>query len=138
MGIFRSPLGRAGAVGVVAAIIVNLIIFGIGSLADLDWKAAYEDLNAGAVVIVSLVAGVIFTIVAIVLLRYMKIEQPTRIFVIVVSVMTLVSLVSPFGSDAETSTKLVLALMHIVVAAVMIGVLSRPMLAAERRRAEAA
>lgn len=86
----------------------------------------------------SLVAGVIFTIVAIVLLRYMKIEQPTRIFVIVVSVMTLVSLVSPFGSDAETSTKLVLALMHIVVAAVMIGVLSRPMLAAERRRAEAA
>ena len=123
--------------GTAAAIIVNLIIYWVGTAADIDWEAGDNDPNVAAVVLSTVVGGVIFTIVAMLILRYTKLARPTLVFLAIASVLTLLSLAGPLGAEADTSTQLLLALMHIVVGVLVIGALARAMAGVEERRGSA-
>ncbi|MDH3227907.1 MAG: DUF6069 family protein [Thermoleophilia bacterium] len=123
MGILWSPLGRAGAIGTIVAIIVNLLIYGIGSAADIDWEAGETDPNAIAVALNTVLAGVFATILAMVLLRYLKVKRPVVIFLAIGIVFTLLSLAVPLGADADTSTRWLLATMQIVAGVLILGAL---------------
>ena len=133
MGLWRSPLGRAGLFGTAAATVVNLLIYAVGSLADVDWDVGDNDPNALAVALTTIFAGVAATIFAIVLLRYLRLRRSLLVFMVVGSIAAVASLVTPFDSDAETTTKWVLASMHVVAGVVILGWLGHELNAAQKR-----
>ena len=135
MALTRGIVGRAGLAGTAVAIVVNLVIFGIGSLADIDWEAGENDPSAGAVIITTLLAGALATILAIVLVRYTKMSRPIIPFMVIGVLATLASLATPFGSEAASSTQWVLAAMHIVTGIFVLGALGHAINEVQARRA---
>lgn len=124
MGILWSPLARAGAVGTIAAVIVNLVIFGLGSAADVSWETGDIDPNAGAVALSTVLAGVLATILAMVLLHYLKVARPVLVFLVIGVAFTLLSLTAPLNAEADTSTRWLLASMHVVAGVLILGSLA--------------
>ena len=70
-----------------------------------------------------MLAGVFATILAMVLLRYLKVKRPVVIFLAIGIVFTLLSLAVPLGADADTSTRWLLATMQIVAGVLILGAL---------------
>ena len=135
MGILWSPLGRAGAIGTIAAVIVNLLIYGIGSAADINWDVGDNDPDTATVALTTILAGALATILAMVLLRYVSVKRPLVTFLAISVLFAVLSLAAPLGADAETSTRWVLALMHVVAGVFIIGALGYELKVAERSRA---
>ncbi len=137
MGILWSPLGRAGAVGTIAAVIVNLVIYGLGSAADVSWDAGDIDPNAGEVALTTVVVGVLATILAMLLLHYLKVARPVSVFLVIGVAFTLLSLAGTLSADADTSTRWLLASMHVVAGVLILGALAWMLNATRKRSATA-
>lgn len=125
---------KVRAMAIVDAIILNVVILIVGRLATGDWPVATvgdDDQTIGfvPVILVTLIVGLVaWGLLA--LLERMTGNAKT-IWTAIAVVVFLLSLLGPLGSGVGTSSKIVLALMH-VGAAITIIPLMRRSAAAER------
>ena len=126
---FGSIMQNALIAGVVAAVI-NVIIFFIGRAAvgGIDIDMTGRGTVAPMPFFLPIIASLLPTLVAGVGLWIARrfIPRGNQVFVIGTAVLVLLSLAGPFsGQIATTSAAVVLAVMHLVVGALMIGYLAR-------------
>jgi hypothetical protein len=126
-------LWSRGALGALAALVVNLLIFVIARLADVSFTIPTWDgdgtqtIGAGAVTgntVVPLALAVLLT--AVVLRRW---PRRARTLAVIAVVVTIVSFAPPLTLEAPAATRTVLALMHPSVLVAYLAVL-RPALRA--------
>jgi hypothetical protein len=125
----------AGGLAVVASVVANLAILGIGTLADASFVVVDNgdpaDVDVAAVLFASIVPLAAGFVVAALLDRW----RPglVRPLGIVVAALAVVSVAGPFAADTDTGTAVALAVMHLVVGAAYLGGIE-----AARHRAPAA
>ncbi len=117
-------------VAIVAAVVVNLIILGIGRLAKGELPVAKingdpQTINVAMVIGVTALVGIIAWGLLAILERMMPHARARTIWTVVALVVFLLSLLGPLGSAENTSSKIVLACMHIGAAATIIPLLRR-------------
>ena len=121
----RSPAVSRAGLTVLAAVAVNLAIFGIGVAADLDFDV--EPIGSDTPTTVNVVAVVLSTLVALaagwgLVALARRIGRPSlRAVQIIGAVVAVVSMAMPLAIDAETSTRLVLAAMHLTTGAIFVA-----------------
>lgn len=113
----------------VAAFIVNLILFLIAQSLGLSLMVSQPadpntlvPLSMGPILGASIVPAIAAAILLAILGRFLA--RPLRIFQIIAVVFLLLSFGGPFSLPVETSTKVVLGVMHVVTAVAIVGTLS--------------
>jgi len=111
----RGALWRRGALAAVAATVINLGILAAGVLAGVSFLVPLRggpdvsQVGASVVIMFTVVPMVLGLVAATVLQRW---SSGLRVVRIAAIVLTLVSLLPPLTVDADTATRLLLALMH--------------------------
>jgi hypothetical protein len=125
----RTPLWRVGALsGVVAAITAELFAqickaFDVSMRAGSAGASTAEPIPFGGFAIATLMWAAVGIVLAIALARWAK--HPSRTFVVTTVALTVLSFAAPITAGAtDTSTKIVLAVSHVVAAAVIIPALA--------------
>jgi hypothetical protein len=122
--------GRFALVGlgtVVAAVLANVLVYFAGS-AVVGYDPRFLPLaNVGGAVVFTLVPAVVATLLYAVLLRFSG--NPARVFAIVAAVVFVVALIPDFTyiptvPGATGGQTAILALMHVVAAGVIVGMLT--------------
>ena len=126
---FGSILLNALIAGVIAAVI-NVIIFFIGGAmvggieVDMNGTGTFAPMPFFLPIILSLLPTLVAGVGLWIARRF--IPRGNQVFVIGTAILVLLSLGGPFsGQIATTSASIVLAVMHLVVGALMIGYLAR-------------
>lgn len=124
------PLWQAGLLAGVLAVVANLILFTLGSVLGTSFLVL---LSPGAteltpvspmmVAIMSFVPAILATLLFALLRR--SLARPVGLFVGISVVLLLLSLAGPLASAVDAATRMVLASMHVLAAAVIVGVLVR-------------
>jgi len=125
-----SRLWRAALVAAISAVVANLIVFvvarnvfGLGLAIPLGGAGSpIEPLPAFMVAIATAVPALAAAGLLALLARFTR--RPILIFQIIATAFALLSLGGPLSLPVDTTTKLVLSLMHLVAAAVITGVLT--------------
>ncbi len=121
----RTPLWQTTLIAFIAAAIANIVLFFIANALlpqPVSIPAEMGAINIVSITISSLV-GTLGALVAFVLIKRFT-RHPARIFLIVSILALIVSMAGPFGSPGiALSTRLVLALMHVVAAAIIVPLL---------------
>ena len=121
------PVWLVGAASTVVAAVVTVAIAAVAKAADVPLAVAassddaVEAIPAAGFAPVVLMAGAIGIVLALAFNRWAK--QPARTFVAVTVALTAVSFITPteaVAHNATTATRLVLALAHVVAAAIII------------------
>ena len=125
-------LAAATALAAVAATIVNVLIRAI-AVAALDIpQPEFEPLQLRDVIVSSIgatiAAGIAFAIVA------RLASDPVRTYLIVATVALVLSLAAPLTTDGDAAGKGTLVAMHVVTAAICVGVFTRGRGSAPPRR----
>jgi hypothetical protein len=115
-------LWRTGALAGVVASGATAAVAAVASAADVSLKVSGEAIPVIGFAQVTFVASLIGTIIAIAVSR--RASRPRRAFVRTTIALTLVSVVPDMLADAHTSTRLTLALTHVVAAAIVIPALA--------------
>ena len=127
VGTGRSPL-RGKAVAVAAAVVAPLAVWTIvGPVLGNDLQVAYgggtQTVGAAGVLMASLIAALAgagtFSIAE------RAVRHGRTVWTVVAVAALVLSLGGPFSAQAETGTKVALALLHVTVAAVLIPLLRR-------------
>jgi hypothetical protein len=119
---------QARAMAIVDAVVLNVAILIIGRVVTGDWPVATvgddgRTIGFAAVIVVTAVAGLVaWGLLA--LLERMTTNAKT-IWTAIAAIVLLLSLLGPLGSGVGTSSKIVLALMHVGAAATIIPLMRR-------------
>jgi hypothetical protein len=126
----RVPLGRVAgrSVVAVAAGAVALFAYGAAAIAVHGPMSVGDPGNTVPINATSFSIGVLFSsffgvVIAVVLARWAK--RPARTFQRAAIALTVVSLYAPFTAQTETGTKFVLAVGHVIAAAVIVPLIVR-------------
>jgi hypothetical protein len=121
---------RVGAIATLAGAAFTELFVAGARVIDIPMQAAdpgvdhAKDIPVGGVFMAVVMWSVVGVVLAAALSRWTR--QPARIFVVTTVTLTVLSLLGPaFASHTETATKVVLALAHIVAAAVVIPPIAR-------------
>ena len=118
------PAKSLWATGAGAGLIASGATVGVAALArgvDVPLTVGGETIPLVGFAQMTFVASIIGTVLALVMSR--RADRPQRTFVRTTIVLTLLSLVPDVLADAQTSTRFVLALTHVVAAAIVIPAL---------------
>jgi hypothetical protein len=118
----RRPVWRAGVVAGLVAAVVTMIVVAIARTADVPIAVDGEKIPILGFAQLTLVGAAIGIGIAKLLGRYAS--RPRRTFTAVTVALTALSLVPDLAVDATVGSKLVLALTHIVAAAIIIPALA--------------
>jgi hypothetical protein len=125
----RLPVWRAGAVAGVAAAAATTAVALAAKAVDVPMVAAPKSADAGRAIpmngfaMSTLGCTVVGILIAVALDRWAR--HPARTFALVATALTVVSFAGPVTTGhATTATRLVLALTHVVAAAIVIPVLT--------------
>lgn len=136
------PLWLVGIVAILAGGVVAEIFALAARGIDVPMEAPpfgsseAEEIFYGGFIFAAVFQGVIGLLIALGLARWAS--RPARTWLIVAGVGLLVSFIPPFtAEDTETATKVVLAISHVIVAAVVIPVIYTRLEAHERQQAPA-
>lgn len=124
----RARLWRIGAAAAAIAAILNVVILGIGRAAGVPFVVPTFTGSQMTVAWPIVVGTIVFWFVlGLLLTTFVAARQPRRLAAIqiVAAVVTVLSLVQPLTVDADTATRLVLAIMHPVTGASFILALRR-------------
>ena len=124
----RGRLWRVGAIGAAVAIVVNLVILGIGRAAGVPFVVPNFDgtsMTVGPVIVAFMIA--VWFALGLLLATFVAARQPRRLraIQIVAVVVAVVSLIQPLGVDADAASRLLLASMHLVTGAAFVLALRR-------------
>jgi hypothetical protein len=117
-----AKLWRTGAAAGIVASGATAAVAAIASAADVSLKVSGDAIPVVGFAQVTFVASLIGTIIAIALSH--RANRPRRTFVRSTIALTLVSVVPDVLADAHASTRLTLALTHVVAAAIVIPALA--------------
>jgi hypothetical protein len=123
----RGQFALIGLATVVAAVLANVLFYYIGNV-FVTYKPDFVILaNLGGTITMTAAAGIIAVLVYAALLRFSK--NPVRVYAIVSAVVLVVSIIPDFTmipseAGASTGQAVVLALMHVVAAAVIVPMLT--------------
>jgi Family of unknown function (DUF6069) len=115
-------LWRTGTVAGVAAAAAATAFAAVADAAGVALEVGGESIPLVAFAQLTLVAAIVGTLIAAVLRR--RATNPQRTFVLTTVALTVLSFVPDVTADAVTSTRLVLALSHVVAAAIVIPALA--------------
>lgn len=129
------PWWQLGLAAAVIAAVANLIVFAIAvGAAGIDVRitpspgeSELVDLTAGPVILMSVVPALLATLLAAGLAKWTA--APRRWFLGVAAVILVLSLFPVAGLAISTGAKVTLALMHLIAAAVIVGLLAPPLAA---------
>lgn len=121
----RELIWQRRTLAIAAAVVVNVIILGIGRLAKGDLPVAKingnpQTINVAMVIGVTALVGIIAWGLLSVLERMMTHERARTIWTVVALAIFLLSLLGPLSGGVNASSKIVLACMHIGAAATII------------------
>ncbi|MUN41103.1 DUF6069 family protein [Actinomadura litoris] len=124
------PLWLVGAVAGAAACAATEVYGLVARVAGVPMEAGSigastaDPVTVGMFAMGTVIGTVLGTVLALVLARYAS--RPARIFVIVTVALAALSLVSPLAAgDTAISTKVMLALAHVLAAAIVIPMIAR-------------
>ena len=131
------PWWQLGLAAAVIAVVANLIVFAIAvGAASIDVRitpgpgeSELVDLTAGPVILMSVVPALLATLLAAGLAKWTA--APRRWFLGVAAVILVLSLFPVAGLAISTGAKVTLALMHLITAAAIVGLLAPPLAAVE-------
>lgn len=115
---------RAGGIAILAAVVVNVVIWAVGRAVVGDLTVEQQDTvtNVNALYVVG--ATVVNLLLGTLLLWALaKVNRGVMIWTVVAIVVGLLSLGQPFAAAEETSTAVVLGLMHLTTLGIALGVL---------------
>ncbi len=121
----RTPLWQTVLMAFIAAAIANIVLFFIANAILSEPVSVPAEMGVVNVVsiTISTLVGTLGALLAFVLIKRFT-RHPARTFLIVAVVALIVSMAGPFGSAGiALSTRLVLALMHIIAAAIIVPLL---------------
>jgi hypothetical protein len=113
--------------GVIAGVL-NVAIAAIAGALDVPMQAAQRgnDFRTDLAIPMFFVSSMFGAVGGFVIAKIVSAKEgAARLFVIVASILTVFSMVTPITADATTATKVVLALTHVVAAAVLIPGIAR-------------
>jgi hypothetical protein len=114
----RRPVWRAGVVAGLVAAVVTMIVAAVARAGDVRLAVDGEQIPIVGFAELTLVGAAIGIGIAKLLARWAR--RPRRTFTVVAVALTALSLVPDLSVDATASSKLVLALTHIVAAAIVV------------------
>jgi peptidoglycan/LPS O-acetylase OafA/YrhL len=115
-------LWKAGAVAGVAAAAATTGFAALAEAADVSLKVSGESIPLFGFAQMTLVGAIIGTVLAVVLSH--RARRPQHTFVVTTVVLTALSIIPDVSADAATSTRVVLALTHVIAAAIVIPALA--------------
>jgi peptidoglycan/LPS O-acetylase OafA/YrhL len=115
-------LWKTGAVAGVSAAAATTAVAAVAEAADVSLQVSGETIPLLGFAQLTLIGAIIGTLLAVVLAR--RAARPARTFVVTTVVLTALSIVPDITADATTSTRFVLALTHVVAAAIVIPALA--------------
>jgi hypothetical protein len=115
-------LWKTGAVAGVTAAAATTGFAAIAEAADVSLKVGGETIPVLGFGQMTLVGAIIGTLLALALSRWAR--RPQRTFVVTTVVLTTLSVIPDFTADAGSTTKIVLALSHVIAAAIVIPALA--------------
>ncbi|MGH9118990.1 MAG: DUF6069 family protein [Acidimicrobiales bacterium] len=119
------PVVRRAGLTALAAVAVNLVILGIGAAADVDFDV--PQFRSDTTMAVNPLAVILSTLVALaagwaLVASARRWGRPSlRAVQVIGAVVAVVSLALPLGVDADASTRLVLAAMHLATGAIFVA-----------------
>jgi peptidoglycan/LPS O-acetylase OafA/YrhL len=113
---------RAGAVAGLVAAAATATTAAVASAFDVSLQVGGEAIPALGFAQVTFVAAIIGTVMAVVMSH--RASRPRHTFVVTTLVLTALSFVPDVTADAQTATRLVLALTHVIAAAIVIPALA--------------
>jgi hypothetical protein len=113
---------RTGAVAGLVASVATSTTAGVASALDVSLKVGGQSIPVLGFAQLTFVAAIIGTVIAVVMSQWAS--MPRRTFVMTTLALTALSIVPDISADAQTATKLVLALTHLVAAAIVIPALA--------------
>jgi peptidoglycan/LPS O-acetylase OafA/YrhL len=113
---------RAGAVAGLVAAAATATTAAAASALDVSLKVSGESIPALGFAQITFVAAIIGTVMAVVMSH--RASRPRHTFVVTTLALTALSFVPDVTADAQTATRLVLALTHVVAAAIVIPALA--------------
>ena len=108
-------LRRLG-LGLIAAVIVNLALYGIGTAASASWLASGQAIGWGSVVLITVVVMSLGGALTYVLSR--RWEAATKVMAWVGLIVAAASLPIPFSASSDSATAFALAAMHVLTGVV--------------------
>jgi len=113
---------QAIGAGIVAAVVGNLVVFGIGKIAGASFEyrddAGVHEVTMGGVLTSSVLPLAIGTgLATLISLAWRPI---LRVAQVVGGALGLITVLGPLSTDADTGTRLALAAMHVVLAVVVV------------------
>jgi len=108
-------LRRLG-LGLLAAVIVNLVLYAIGTTANAGWIASGQAVGWGSVVVVTVVVMAAGGALTYILSR--RWEAATKVMAWVGLILAAVSLPIPFTASGDSATAFTLAAMHVLTGVV--------------------
>jgi len=115
-------LWKTGAVAGVSAAVATTVCAALAQAADVPLKVSGESIPALGFGQLTLVGAILGTILAVTLSRWAR--RPRRTFVTTTIALTALSIIPDVTADATTATQVVLALSHVVAAAIVIPALA--------------
>jgi peptidoglycan/LPS O-acetylase OafA/YrhL len=115
-------LWKTGAVAGVAASVATTAVAALAQAADVSLEISGKAIPLAGFAQLTLVAALIGTIMAVVMAR--RASRPRHTFVVTTVALTALSVIPDVLADASTSTRCVLALTHLVAAAIVIPALA--------------
>jgi hypothetical protein len=113
---------RTGAIAGVVASAATSTTAAVASALDVSLKVGGQAIPVLGFAQLTFVAAIIGTVIAVVLSH--RASRPRHTFVVTTLVLTALSIVPDVTADAHTATRLVLALTHLVAAAIVIPALA--------------
>jgi hypothetical protein len=113
---------RTGAVAGLVASVATSTTAGVASALDVSLKVGGQAIPVLGFAQLTFVAAIIGTVIAVVMSH--RATRPRHTFVVTTLALTALSIVPDVTADAHTATKLVLALTHLVAAAIVIPALA--------------
>lgn len=106
--------------GAAAAALVLWTLAGpvAGNRPSAEIRGDVQEIGAGPVVVAGLIAGLAAW--ALLALLERTVSRPGRVWTIIAGAVLVLSMTGPFGSAVDTSSTVILAMMHLLVAAVLI------------------
>jgi hypothetical protein len=126
-----SQIWQSGAIALIAAVVVNALLFLVGSALGVFPPTALTPMGVpvtiGAVILMSVLGTLVGVIGYTVLSRFLIPANTNRWFTILAIIVIVAMLFSPFGiQNAPLAQIVILELMHLVVAGALVYFLTRP------------
>jgi peptidoglycan/LPS O-acetylase OafA/YrhL len=118
----NKQIRRAGAVAGLVAAAATATTAAVASALDVSLQVSGESIPALGFAQITFVAAIIGTVMAVVMSH--RSSRPRHTFVVTTLAMTALSFVPDVTADAQTATRIVLALTHVVAAAIVIPALA--------------